>query len=203
MRLAPSLACLLLGAIQPAWCEGPFGFSTVPPCRVVDTRNTGGSLAGGATRAFAVNSGNCSGVVPSDAKAVYLNVTAIDPTHAGHLRLYSPALGSPPNTAALNFSAGPGATGNGVLVNVSPAGQVTVFSGVQSPGTVHLTLDVLGFYRSAEPLRFFGLPTCRLLDTREAAGDGGGLSSLIRKCVPSRFRIAVAYPRAPAPPQSP
>src|SRR5438270_3427483 len=69
---------------------GPYQFYAVTPCRIVDTRNAnstngGPVLASGATRDFAVR-GNCG--IPTTAKAVSLNVTAVSPSQNSFFTLF-------------------------------------------------------------------------------------------------------------------
>jgi len=75
----------------------PGAFFSVPPCRLLDTRDpsSGGPLVSGEVRIVQV-SGLCG--LPTLAKAVSLNVTAVDPSGAGHLTLH-PADEATPGTA--------------------------------------------------------------------------------------------------------
>jgi hypothetical protein len=119
-------------------------FYSVTPCRVLDTRQPGGPTGGqplgaGAERIFAV-SGACG--IPSTAKAVSLNVTVTQPTHAGNVRLY-PSGAPVPSTSNVNFTPGLTRAGNATMA-LNASGEVAVLA---SPsGTVHLVLDVSGYY---------------------------------------------------------
>jgi hypothetical protein len=119
-------------------------FYTVVPCRVLDTRNPDGPLGGpalvaGAERPFAL-AGACG--IPATAKAVSANVTVTEPTHAGNVRLYPAGAPAPP-TSTVNYTPGVTRAGN-ATVPLNASGQVTVLA---SPsGTVHLVLDVNGYY---------------------------------------------------------
>jgi calcineurin-like phosphoesterase family protein len=121
-------------------------FYPVTPCRLVDTRNPPGpaggpALAAGATRTFSLV-GRCG--IPADAMALALNVTAVNPTAAGDLRLY-PAGPVAPLASVVNFA--PGRTrANNAVASLSPAGDVAVRCDMPS-GTVHLVLDVTGYFR--------------------------------------------------------
>jgi hypothetical protein len=118
------------------------GFHTVEPCRLADTRlSEGPALAHGELRAFAV-AGRCG--VPSEAKAVAVNVTLVSPTGPGYLTLF-PASAPVPGTSTLNFS--PGRTiANSALVALGAGGGVTAFNGM-SAGSSHLLIDVTGYFR--------------------------------------------------------
>jgi hypothetical protein len=119
-------------------------FYTVVPCRVLDTRNPDGPLGGpalvaGAERPFAL-AGACG--IPATAKAVSANVTVTQATHAGNVRLYPAGAPAPP-TSTVNYTPGVTRAGN-ATVPLNASGQVTVLA---SPsGTVHLVLDVNGYY---------------------------------------------------------
>jgi hypothetical protein len=120
-------------------------FHTLTPCRIADTRNPPGpqggpALAAGASRSFAV-SGVCA--VPSTAKAVAVNLTAVLPTADGFLTLYPTGLPLP-LASSINFRAGIVRANNAVLP-VSGGGQISVFCGMQS-GSTDFILDVTGWF---------------------------------------------------------
>jgi hypothetical protein len=121
-------------------------FHTVSPCRIVDTRGPSGpyggpALAGGSVRSF-VLAGPCG--VPSTAKSLSVNVTVTQPSSGGHITAF-PAGGSVPSSSTLNFSAGQTRANNAVL-GLSPAGGVSVSTMLSSGGTVHLIVDVNGYF---------------------------------------------------------
>jgi len=122
------------------------GFYTVAPCRVADTRNAlgplgGPALTGGSSRAFRIG-GQCG--VPVGARAVSLNVAVTQPSAAGDLRLY-PAATAQPLVSSLNFSAGQ-TRANNAIASASATGEIAVGC-AQGPGnTVHLILDVNGYF---------------------------------------------------------
>ena len=122
-------------------------FHAVKPCRLVDTRDPPGpsggpALGANSTRDFPV-SGLCQ--VPATAKAVAVNLTAVNPSDMGHLRLFPS--GTPlPSTSALNFS---GATrANNAVVALGAGGRLSVLCSM-TPGALagtHLALDVFGYF---------------------------------------------------------
>jgi hypothetical protein len=117
-------------------------FHSVAPCRLVDTRSTNGPvLAVGERRVLSVG-GNCG--VPANADAVALNATVTGPTAAGYLRL-TPGNGLS-ESSALNFSAGKTRANNSV-VQLATDGTGTVAATNSSNGTVHLILDVTGYFQ--------------------------------------------------------
>jgi hypothetical protein len=115
-------------------------FYTVTPCRVVDTRHTGGAIACGTERDVAVV-GTCG--VPTGAHAVSLNVTVTQPTAVGNLRVY--AAGAPvPTVSSLNYSVGQ-TRGNNAIAPLSTGGHMNVYC---SPsGTTHVVVDVNGYFK--------------------------------------------------------
>lgn len=130
---------------EPAGAAGA-DFYTVPPCRIADTRGPAGpyggpALTGGGTRSFQV-SGQCG--IPASAKAVALNVTAVEATFAGYLTLY-PQDATRPVTSTINFSPGQ-VRANNAIVKLGNQGELSVFSGQPGGNTVHVVLDVTGYF---------------------------------------------------------
>jgi len=124
----------------------PLSFYTLTPCRLVDTRNPAGplgspALAASAQRTFALAS-QCG--VPSTARALSLNVTVITPTAAGDLRLF-PGESATPLVSTINYRAGQ-TRANNAIAGLGAAGDLTVQCD-QSTGTVHLVLDVNGYFQ--------------------------------------------------------
>ncbi|MGA7992102.1 MAG: PQQ-dependent sugar dehydrogenase [Thermoanaerobaculia bacterium] len=123
-------------------------FTTITPCRIVDTRGATGpgggpALAANGSRDFLLTGAPCG--VPADAVAVVANVTVTGATNAGSLRL-GPA-GTTPALATVSFRAGQTRANNATLALFgTPAGTVTAASGFAS-GTAHLIIDVTGYYR--------------------------------------------------------
>jgi calcineurin-like phosphoesterase family protein len=121
------------------------GFHTLPPCRLVDTRNAAGSaggpaLAAGALRDFPV-AGACG--VPAAAAAVAANLTVVSPASGGFLEVL-PAGGRTGATSAVSFKAGQTRADNALLA-LGMSGQVTVRCAIPS-GTAHFVLDVTGYF---------------------------------------------------------
>jgi hypothetical protein len=124
-------------------------FFTVTACRLVDTRNpvgpSGGPVLGAnSTRSFPVT-GICS--IPPSATAVAINVTVVDETDSGFLRLY-PAGMDAPGTSTINFTAGKVRANNGVF-SLGAEGKIAVQCQMPplSTGQTHLVLDVQGYFQ--------------------------------------------------------
>ncbi len=137
VRIAEATAC---GA------SAGLDFYTLAPCRLVDTRNPNGQLAGpalvaGAERTFTL-AGTCQ--VPLTARALSLNVAVTQPTSAGNVRLY-PAGVTTPFVATLNYSAAQ-TRSNNAIVSLDALGRMAAFC-QQSGGTVHLIVDVNGYFK--------------------------------------------------------
>jgi hypothetical protein len=127
-----------------AACPGA-KFYTVSPCRVVDTRGPTGPYGGPALSPSGVRTllvaGTCG--IPVGASAVALNVTAVDAASAGALTIF-PGTGTAPDTNTLCFAAGRNRANNAMIGLVD--GMLSVID-VQQAGTVHLIVDVNGYYQ--------------------------------------------------------
>lgn len=138
-----ALAGLLLCA-APVFAEGPLRFFPITPCRLADTRQAGGPIAGNTTRNFTVQ-GVCG--IPVNAKAVALNATIIGPGTDGYLTLYPSGIAKP-LAASMTFKAGEPALGNGAIVAVAtstPDLAAFVFQGTGA-ASAHLALDATGYF---------------------------------------------------------
>jgi hypothetical protein len=138
-------------------------YSSVLPCRVIDTRlQTGGALAANTTRAFHIvgssndfvaqggKSGGCG--VPGfrngapRALAVMINLVAVDPGGKGHLRAYPTDAAQVPTASALNFAPLGMNFANGLAVPLrrdSEGGDLTILSAF---ATSHVVADVVGYF---------------------------------------------------------
>jgi Zn-dependent metalloprotease len=121
---------------------GATDFYTLPPCRLVDTR-TSTPLASGAGRVF-TGAGACG--IPATAKAIVANVTVINQTAAGNVRTFPGGL-KLPATSTINFPA-TGTRANNAIIPLAPDGSGTIqgYAFVTGGGTVHLLIDVSGYY---------------------------------------------------------
>lgn len=152
-------------------------FHTVSPCRLVDTRaaGAGGPLVAGVDRTFTIVDA-CG--VPVTARAVSLNLAVTQPTTSGNVRLY-PADAPVPTVSAVNYAAGQTRSNNAV-VGLSATGELKALS--QPAGSVHLILDVNGYFQS---------PSCEALppgttastmavqDAGDPVAPGGSISYTI------------------------
>ena len=116
-------------------------FYTATPCRALDTRS-GSPIASGGTLAVALG-GACG--IPLGAASVSVNVTAAQEASPGYLTIY-PADGTQPLTSTLNFNAGQNRANNAILrLSSDGTGRVNVYN--DSGGTVHVVIDVNGYFQ--------------------------------------------------------
>jgi hypothetical protein len=122
-------------------------YFTVPPCRVVDTRDLGAPIGGPAvggqeTRPFAV-AGNCG--IPATARALSVNVAVTAPTSGGNLRLFASGE-AVPTVATITYSAGQ-TRANNAVVKLNNSGSMSAFVGQLAGNAVHLIVDVNGYFQ--------------------------------------------------------
>ncbi|HEY6554774.1 MAG TPA: peptidoglycan DD-metalloendopeptidase family protein [Vicinamibacteria bacterium] len=124
----------------------PTAFRTLPPCRVVDTREATGPTAGlplpaSSARTLTI-AGSCG--VPGSARAVSLNLTVVTPEASGFVTIY-PGNGLAGTTSVINFVAGKTVANNAVgPLATDGAGTLGVVNG--AAGTLHLIVDVNGYF---------------------------------------------------------
>ncbi|MGD0018888.1 MAG: hypothetical protein ABSD62_06495 [Candidatus Limnocylindrales bacterium] len=147
----------------------------IAPTRLVDSRyfaiGPKGSLTAGGGYNFQI-AGRQMGSntpVPSDAIAITANVTVTGATGAGWVYL-GPTIDTPPTTSTINFPKGDDRA-NGVTVGLSPEGTVGAWYGAGSGNTVHLIIDVTGFFRPGTGgAGYVAFGPKRVLDTRPNSG---------------------------------
>ncbi len=159
-------------------------YFAVAPCRILDTRNTT-ILTSNTPRVINI-AGLCG--IPSTAKAVSFNATAVSPTGAGKITLYPGNLTASwsGERSTLNIAPATSPRGNDAIIqlatdNTGTLGINAVIAG--SPGQVHLVLDVQGYFSTDTtpaagaqgPLGFQTLPICRLADTRTSSQLAAGV----------------------------
>ncbi|AXJ09537.1 sialate O-acetylesterase [Arthrobacter sp. PM3] len=152
---------------QSGTAAAPGTLDAVAPKRLLDTRSSSGSVAGGRSVTFQV--GGTSGI-PVDASAVVLNVTSAAATSFGFLTAYAAGTAKP-NASSVNYTAGQ-TVPNLVVVPLGRGGKVTVAN--TSPGSTEVIADVAGYFLSGKPAQTGALgalaPT-RFLDTRSSPGS--------------------------------
>lgn len=140
-----TLAAFPAGTLPSA--TGATRFYTVPPCRVLDTRNATGPwggpvLSGGVARTVTL-AGRCG--IPATARAVSANVTVVGSSVPGNLRAY-PSDIPEPGTSLMNFRVGQVRANNAVLPVAQDGNGGLVLRPDMGGGTVHVLLDVNGYF---------------------------------------------------------
>jgi hypothetical protein len=157
--LAAGLLPLLPGGAAAQSSYGDLNYTAVTPCRILDTRVAGGSMAGNQTRDFRVTgvglqpqggaTAGCN-VPVGIAKAVLLNFVAVNPTGPGNLRAWAystPPVG-PPTASILNYNAVTIANGIAVPICDVSATACPLDVRVLNEGNfgTHLLVDVVGYF---------------------------------------------------------
>ena len=120
-------------------------FFTVPPCRILDTRQggQGPALASGLRRVI-LAAGTCG--IPATARAIAVNLTTVQSSAAGYLTLHAGDT-APDATSSLNFSTGQTLSNNAIVsLAFDGSGTLAITPLVGGNGTVHLILDVSGYF---------------------------------------------------------
>src|SRR5436305_12080710 len=125
----------------------PLSLYTLPPCRVLDTRNPNGPLGGpavGATARVFPIAGSCG--VPATARAVSINVTAIGPPGVGDLVLF-PGNQTTSSTTTVGFQTGLTRANHVVLsLAADGSGTLAALARIATGGQVNLVVDVDGYF---------------------------------------------------------
>ncbi|MBI4902337.1 MAG: hypothetical protein HY820_01800 [Acidobacteria bacterium] len=161
-------AITVLANFSTAASTSGLGFVPVTPCRLLDTRN-GQFIAGNTTREIAVTQGTCG--IPTTARAYSLNATVVPHRPLSFLTLY-PTGQLRLLVSTLNAYQGQ-IIANAAIVPAGTGGSITAFV----TDDTDLVMDINGYFTdvaSPEPLSFFPLTPCRVIDTRTDAGGPGG-----------------------------
>ncbi|MFB8166365.1 hypothetical protein ACFC60_00285 [Kitasatospora purpeofusca] len=154
----------ILGYYAPSTPKRPSQkYEPVRPTRLADTRVEGGRLRWGSIVTADVAREDLG---TADAKAVVLNVTAVDPSTEGFVVAYPSGTELPYQGS--NVSYGPGRTvANQVVVPVGADGKVKLFN----TGSTELVVDIVGAYGpSGHNLYSAVTDQSRVLDTRYGSG---------------------------------
>jgi len=146
LEVVPYRRLVWTDALLPGYRPAPTGFFTLPPCRVVDTRNATGPSGGPAlvatqTRTLPI-AGSCG--IPASAVAVSANLTAIG-SAAGVISLF-PGNALPLGTSNVNFGAGQTRAGNSVLM-LATDGTGTLGVLNSSSTATQFLIDVNGYFQ--------------------------------------------------------
>jgi PKD repeat protein len=157
-----------------AGAQGPLGYQTLAPCRLVDTRTTNTPLVSGTVSNFTIQ-GNCG--IPAGAVTPALNVASVAPSNLGWLILYPSSLSASPTVSNLNWVAGISAIANGArpMLGATTPDLSVRFNSVAPGNTAHLILDTMGYFKSGAPYKYHPVAECRAAYT---AGTGEGTPSI-------------------------
>ena len=157
--------------------QDDLSYTPVPPCRIVDTRKSGGKIGAYTQRNFYVygsagtisgQGGNAAGCTAplGEPRAAHINMVAVDPSGKGNLQAFpkgaGPGAGMTVNYNAIDTNL---ANAGSVKTSVNTGTDITVYSGVSA---THTVIDVLGYYYPNGDFLFTPVPPCRIVDTRNA-----------------------------------
>ncbi|HEX5585896.1 MAG TPA: S8 family serine peptidase, partial [Acidimicrobiia bacterium] len=155
-------------------------YKALAPARALDTRpgtaTADGQFAGGGAAApnqtkTVTIAGRAALGVPAGAVAVALNVTAVQPTAAGHLRVWPNGL-AVPNVSNVNFVPGQ-IVPNLVVVGIGAGGAVNILN--STTGSTDLVADVVGYFGPPPGITtsFQSVTPTRIVDSRINQGTTG------------------------------
>jgi YVTN family beta-propeller protein len=140
----------------------PLQFVAVTPCRLIDTRLTGGPIPGGTSESFPIpQEGGCN--IPTSAAAYSLNVSVVPSGQLGYLTIW-PTGEDQPLVATLNSIDGR-IKADAAIVPAGYQGAITIYV----TNTTNVVLDINGYFApvSGSTLAFYPLTPCRIADTRK------------------------------------
>ncbi len=150
------------------------GFTPITPVRVLDTRS-GLGLSGTFT-SHSPRTLRIAGThgIPSDAIAVAVDVTVVNPTTGGRLSITRTPQRSP--TPAIVYGPGRSKTSGGAVVPLS-AGGLSITWVASTGSRAHVVMDVTGYFRSTGGSGFTGRGPTRVVNTKTGLGIAGPLAS--------------------------
>ena len=138
---------------------GASRFTPTSPTRVLDTR---ANAPVGAGKSVEVD---LSGQVPASAASVTFNLTGTEPTATTFVTAH-PSGAARPTASNLNLVAGQ-TSPNLVTVALGTGRKITLYN---NTGSVHLIVDLAGYYATDRGHRFFPMSPTRAADTRDSGG---------------------------------
>lgn len=137
---------------------GSGGYRPIQPRRLADTRT---SVAVGSGEERAIDVAAVAGIPSSGVEAVALNVTGTDASSGTYVTVWPG--GTRPMTSLLNLD--PGAVkANNIAVGLGSDGKVRLFN---ATGTVHVVVDIVGYWTSGTTKNFTAIMPTRAYDSRE------------------------------------
>jgi hypothetical protein len=143
-------------------------YQPVTTARLYDSRSAVAPLPAGTTlRVKAAG----TAAVPTGSTAVALTVHSTGAVANGHVTVY-PCASVRPTASSVNATAGVSIT-NHVEVGLSAGGEVCVYVA----SSMHITVDVSGWYGAAATTQYFAMNPRRAVDTRNGTGLVGGFAA--------------------------
>jgi hypothetical protein len=156
------------------------GMTPVTPARLLDTRDSGTRVSAGVPLKLAVAG---QGGVATGASAASLNVTVVNPSHAGWVKVHP--CGTVQTTSNVNFTAHQ-IVANAVVTALSADGSVCITSQVDTD----VVVDVNGYFTKDGAAPF---TPSRLVDTRPGESPDAAVTVAKQQVTPgSPLRITVA-----------
>jgi uncharacterized repeat protein (TIGR01451 family) len=123
----------------------PLALYTIPPCRLLDTRDPNGPFGHVPLFAFSRRRVGVVGLcgIPPTARAISANMTVTQSTHDGNLRVFA-ADGPFPDASSINYTTGQ-TRANNAVITLSGFGDLDAYC-AQPSGTAELILDVNGYF---------------------------------------------------------
>ncbi len=158
------------GPVLPPAPPGPASqLMTLSPQRLIDTRSGigGRSTALGPGETWKVPIAGRAGV-PADAVAVALNVTSDQATSPTFLTVWASGTGRPVTS---NLNPTPARAVPNMVVAQLQGGAVDVYN---LKGSVHVIIDVVGYFKAGTSVGMVPVQPTRMLDTRDGTGGFHG-----------------------------
>ncbi|MCU1392875.1 MAG: N-acetylmuramoyl-L-alanine amidase [Ilumatobacteraceae bacterium] len=167
----PPADALTTVTINQVASEAPLGAATpvaVTPARLLDTRLTTTPASGSTTNLKVTGIGG----VPSNAQAVFLNVTAVGASAPGFVTVWAGGTDRP-GTSNLNVATAGQTIPNMVVTPVGVNGDVNLY--VQN--RTDLIVDVMGYIPAG--IGYTAVTPTRVLDTRDTVRPGNGATTSV------------------------
>ncbi len=144
-------------------------FSSVTPCRLIDTRQTNDPIQGGTSQNFTIPQlGGCN--IPASASAYSLNVTVVPHGSLGYLTVWPAGLAQP-LTSTMNSRDGR-TKASAVIVQSGTGNAISIYAS----NTTDVLLDINGYFSTpgTGTYQYYPLTPCRVIDTRNPDGPLAG-----------------------------
>lgn len=159
-------------------------FGALTPVRAYDSEaDAAGALAPGTNRIITLSTtqNGATPVIPAGATAVAYNLTVVNPSQPGHLRVMPGDVVSS-QSSAINWSAAGERIANGLVVKLDERRRIRVHNASGAP--VRFLIDVVGYYTPGyDGALFYPLDPVRAYDSRPTMGGAGPLGPLEQRVI--------------------